>query len=156
MADAQSSRERFRHCVPLLLAALGVELDGDAVDAVAHPRRRVALAFENVALMGAALCADNLSSDHPVRDVLVLRQRALADGLVESGPAAVGLELGTAVEEEVATHHALVRPFPELVVQRRGVRPLRALPLRDIEREGANTGLEFVCKPNRKETKSDR
>src|SRR4051812_6342400 len=83
---------------PARLLRLRVEGDRQAVHAVAGVLRGHVLATEDVAQVGVAAGAADLGAEHAVGAVVDLLDGA-RDGIVERGPAAVGVELGGAVEE---------------------------------------------------------
>src|SRR5689334_16670034 len=113
----RSAGARPRNCAPAparggaggvgASGGLRVELDREAVDAVAGVLRRHVLAAEHVAQVGVAVGAADLGAGHAVGEIVDLFDRA-RDGVVERRPAAVRVELVVARVEGGAARAALV------------------------------------------------
>src|SRR5690606_9307008 len=95
--------DRFRSGVGLL------QVDGDAVDAVAQPSPVLGAIGEDVSQVGVAPCTTDLGAHHAVRAVLYQRDGVWRDGLGEAGPAAAGVELAVAGVERIAARRAAVQ-----------------------------------------------
>src|SRR5213594_568181 len=68
-----------------------------------------------MAEMRAAFAAPDLDPAHAARAVLVGRDVALLDDVVEARPSCAGFELGPGVEERFAAHDAAIRALAVMV-----------------------------------------
>src|SRR5215469_13505958 len=94
------------------LARHGFQRERHGVDAPALVGGHlIALALEDVAEVGVAARAPDLGPDHAERAVLDQHHRVVAGGLVEAGPAAMGLELLLGPEQLSPAGTAPVHPF---------------------------------------------
>jgi Zn-finger nucleic acid-binding protein len=100
----------------------GLELQRDAVDAVAQASRRRAIG-EHVPKVAAAAAAVDLGAHHEVGAVLGRADRAL-ERREEARPAGAALELAVRHEERLTAGHALERARALLLEQRAGARAL--------------------------------
>jgi len=94
-AAARSSEAAIAQRQPTLLVkpGPGVQIEGRAVDAVAHPGR-VGTVREDVAEVRAALVTHHLGAVHVVAVVIFLANGSEVERLEEAGPPRAGLELG--------------------------------------------------------------
>src|SRR4051794_18141871 len=86
-----------------------LELEGDAVEAVAQACRRGAV-VENMAEMGAATRAEDFVAFHSEAVVFHRRDDSRDERLGEAGPAGAGLELRVAREQRRVTTSAMENP----------------------------------------------
>ena len=89
------------------ILALGGKLDRRRVDTKSHPRGGRPV-VEDVAEVAAATLAGDLGANHPQAGIGVLLDGPRGDDLVEAGPAAVGVELVVALEEDGAARRTLI------------------------------------------------
>src|SRR5262249_47870920 len=102
--------------MPMPLRPLGLEVHGDAVDAIAQMRRRGAV-VEHVAEMAAAPAAMHLGAHHPIASIGRGFDRTL-NRIVEARPTGAALELLLRHEQRLAASGADERAGTLLIVER--------------------------------------
>src|SRR6516225_2261772 len=102
--------------MPMPLRPLGLEVHGDAVDAIAQMRRRGPV-VEHVAEMAAAAAAMHLSAHHPIAAIGRALDRTL-NRIVEARPAGAALEFLLRHEQRLAAPGADERAGALLIVER--------------------------------------
>src|SRR5438093_212295 len=106
------------------------EVEGRRVDAIPHARR-VRTVREKMPEVRAAVAALDLGAQHPEGAILLGRDVALLDDVVEARPAGPRLEFGPRIKKRIAAHDAAIRPLAVVIPVRAREWRLRSCLLGD-------------------------